>query len=49
MITEQDVRYYIVNHIKVLGLKRGIRQVAMRLGFSEQTVVDLYLDKKRAV
>ncbi|WP_193744186.1 hypothetical protein [Geomicrobium sp. JCM 19039] len=49
MITDRDVRYYIVNHIKVLGLKRGIRQVAMRLGFDEQVIVDIYLDKKRAV
>lgn len=45
---ENEKDFYLVNHIQVLG-KKGVKQVADRLGIAQKTVWDKYKSlKKRA-
>ncbi|MBP3951153.1 zinc-finger domain-containing protein [Bacillus suaedae] len=41
----KEESFYAINHIEVLGLERGIRQVARRLGLKESQVECFYFDK----
>jgi len=46
MITREDITFYIVNHIEVLGFKRGVAQVSRRLAFPKSFVEHIYRQKK---
>ena len=47
MITKKDIIYYIVHHVDVLGLDRGLKQVSYRLAFDESFVKETYLKEKK--
>ena len=47
MITREDITFYIVNHIEVLGFKRGVAQVSRRLAFNKDFVKKVYLEEKK--
>jgi len=46
MITREDITFYIVNHIEVLGFKRGVAQVSKRLSFPKTFVEHIYRQQK---
>ncbi|MFZ4452058.1 hypothetical protein [Salibacterium aidingense] len=46
VLTEKDITFYIVQHIDVLGMEKGVDQVAHRLAFDKEYVRTIYCDKK---
>ena len=46
MITRKDITFYIVNHIEVLGMERGLAQVSNRLAFPKSFVEHIYRQQK---
>ncbi|MFD2704055.1 hypothetical protein [Salibacterium lacus] len=42
MLTEKDITFYIVQHINVLGMEKGVDQVANRLAFDREDVLNIY-------
>ncbi|MBM7633870.1 hypothetical protein [Geomicrobium sediminis] len=49
MVTNDELKFYIVHHINVLGVKRGVPQVASKLAFDESFIRRVYAKQKRAV
>ncbi|SFM44302.1 hypothetical protein [Salibacterium qingdaonense] len=46
MITKSDITFYIIQHINVLGMEKGVEQVANRLAFNKDSVRDIYRNRK---
>ncbi|WP_156911677.1 hypothetical protein [Salibacterium aidingense] len=47
MASAHDLNFYVVNHIDVLGMEAGSKQVAHRLALSTEIVKSIYRDQKR--